>query len=1085
MDDKQKVAPVLLGAAIGLAARFFPCDAGEGASRTTTRGDVLFVLDGHIADWSGWHGLAEADTKRFTRLLRRRLNQLANAEAAGKVLDRLLDEAAIAGCEPAEDYPKEEADDDAKILVDPGMPLTAFIDKHLADLDAWYVESRRELPIGRPGAHYATLRMPGLDGTSETFIDFAFELQPHHEEPARSLPRIEDAPPLLDRWVPFAELEDIAAAIDRSMLKAGQPAYRQACVKRFARQIETSRNKQVTGLDLTAGTLNELLAYTGFGKSVVLVESFACWAAKHNVSVAFVLPTNGDVVQITHQIERAIEIVMPCKSVKPPVPLVSPRSMLKVADTALPTSSSSPRADWVWERFGYGCGLAAVATTESGIDGWRPGSEPCAKLRRPRPLRKRPETVACPWRTTCGRYRQVRAACSADIIVTSHANLLLGILQTPVDDGSGPNDRVTVEELIMRRCQVVVIDEVDRFQRTAIDQSGRGLLLDYGGRINTPLREFDSDFGTAFGRLHSDIDATVRDAYFGLRYLSETYVSHISYQRIGAISPSRKARPRGPRRYWIIPRRWDNWLTAKIFDIEPEEVTWRHMAMFRSLFFGERDPLPGEPSEFGKVRDRLAAVVTGGSGGSAIKAARETLEELIASVPDTERPKVINRILRRAILGRARVYLHRLMASNAQLVDIGVESAQKIADAIGIYGRWRVTPTGPLGRLVFAFTEHHDDTGGDFARLTTAAFGGDPHTYVVTLGDTTALAHAETRRIVLGLSATAYFPGAPHHHVHVKPKWWVTDRNPEAVRIEAAPIRDEQDNLARISGLDGAMRTSATKRIAFRLWNTYLEAELCRLRVEDRDRARVLLATTSYAAARLVAEGLADAGVESHRICLAVPPDDDDTRQIIDAGRWREIQADQLELFPEDEKADILIAPLARVQRGVNIIGKGDKSALGSVWLIVRPVPLIDEPDELLAHVQAKAHLEHSGPSVDPRDLLAQRRKAAGNYLEEIIHRPPYFQSQPEGVKLGVVAETINGAIQLIGRARRGGTNAVLHLVDGAMLDSARGTDLATLILRLKTRWQATGVLRDMETYYDTTLTAFFDYAAENGAPTC
>ncbi|WP_214104480.1 hypothetical protein [Acrocarpospora catenulata] len=1085
MDNKQKVAPLLFGAAIGLAARFFPSDVGEGFGRTTTRGDVLFILDGHIADWSGWQDLAEADTKRFAKLLRRRPNQLANAEAAGEVLDRLLDEASIAGCEPDEDFVREESKDDAKILVDPGMPLTAFIDKHLADLDAWYAESRRELSVAQPGTHYATLRMPGLDGAAETFVDFEFELQSHHEEPTRNLPRIEDAPPLLDHWVSFADLEAIATTIDRAMEKEGQPAYRQACVRRFADQIQTSGNKQVTGLDITAGTLNELLAYTGFGKSVVLVESFACWAAKNNVSVAFVLPTNGDVVQMTHRIERALKIVIPGRPVKSPVPLVSPRAMLKVADTALQTSSSGPTADWVWERFGYGCGLAAIATTESGIDGWRPGYEPCAKLRRPRPARKRPETVACPWRTTCGRYRQVRAACSADIIVTSHANLLLGILQAPVDDGCGPNDRVTVEELIMRRCQVVVIDEIDRFQRTVIDQSGRGLLLDYGGRINTPLREFDSDFGTAFGRLHGDIDATVRDAYFGLRYLSETYVSHISYQRIGAISPSKKARPRGPRRNWIVPRRWDNWLTAKIFDIEREEVTWRHMAMFRSLFFGERAPLPGEPESFDEARDRLAAVVTGGSGGLAIRAAREALEELAASVPSNERPKVINRILRRAILERARVYLHRLMASNAQLVDIGVESAQKIADAIGIYGRWRVTPTGPLGRLVFAFTEYHDDTGGDFARLTTAAFGGDPHTYVVTLGDTTALAHAETRRIVLGLSATAYFPWAPHHHVHVKPKWWVTDRNPEAVRIVAAPIIDELENLARISGLDGAMRVSATKRIASRLWNTYLEAELSRLRREDSDRARVLLATTSYAGARHVAEGLADAGVESHRICLAVPPDDDETRQIIDAGRWREIQADRLELFPDDDKADILIAPLARVQRGVNIIGKDDKSALGSVWLIVRPVPLIDEPNELLAHVQAKAHFEYGGPSVDPRDLLTRRRKVAGQYLEKIIHRPPYFHAQPDEVKLGVVAETINGAIQLIGRARRGGTNAALHLVDGAMLDSGRGTDFAALIRRLKTRWQDTSELQDMETYYDTTLTAFFDYATENGAPTC
>jgi hypothetical protein len=665
---------------------------------------------------------------------------------------------------------------------------------------------------------------------------------------------------------------------------------------------------------------------------------------------------------------------------------------------------------------------------------------------------------------------------------------MLGVLQAPVEDGCGANDRLTVEELVLRRCQVVIIDEVDLFQRAAIGQSGRGLLLDYAGRTNTLLRQFDADFGAAFGRLHDDIDANVRDAYFGLRYLSENYVSHLAYERLGAMSQTKGQRPRGPRRYWIVPRRRDNWLTAKLFDVEPPDVTRTQMAMFRSLFLDEGPALPGEPEKFAKVRANLAAVVTGGSGGTALSAAHEALDDLASSVPKNERAKVINRILRRAILERIRLFLHRLMANNAQLVDIGVESAQKIADALGIYGRWQITPTGPLGRLVFAFTEYYDDTGGEPAQLSTTAFGGDPHTYVVNLGDTTALAHAETKRIVLGLSATAYFPGAPHHHVHVKPKWWVPDRNPEAVRIVPAPITDELGNLLRVSGLDGAERVEATKRIATRLWSTCLETELERLKHEEPNRARVLLATTSYAAARHVAEGLADAGVKPRRICLAVPPGETGSpRHIVDAGRWHEIPADRLEGFPEADGADILIAPLARVQRGVNIISERDKSALGSVWLIVRPIPLIDEPAELLAHIQAKALAEHHGPSVDPRNLLAERRKTAGTYLEEIIHRPPYFQAQPDEVKLGVVAEIINGAIQLIGRARRGGTHAVLHLVDGALLDGSRGTDVATLINNLREKWRTDGVLSDMHAYYDTTLTAFLDYADQNrnGGASC
>jgi hypothetical protein len=266
------------------------------------------------------------------------------------------------------------------------------------------------------------------------------------------------------------------------------------------------------------------------------------------------------------------------------------------------------------------------------------------------------------------------------------------------------------------------------------------------------------------------------------------------------------------------------------------------------------------------------------------------------------------------------------------------------------------------------------------------------------------------------------------------------------------------------------------------MWETYLRPELQRLKADkEEDRARVLLATTSYEAARHVAEGLSTAGVDSTRICLAVRPGiyADDQETAIDTGRWRELPADRLEGFPGVGGADILIAPLARVQRGVNIIGEDDKSALGSVWLIVRPIPLIDEPAELVAHIQARALTEYPGPSSDPQALLAERRRVAGQYLDEIIRRPPYFQAQPLDVQLGVVAEIINGAVQLIGRARRGGTDATLHLVDGALLDSEGGTDLATLILKLRDAWQREGVLSDMERYYGTTLGAFLEYAEQ------
>ncbi|MGW0521874.1 hypothetical protein [Crossiella sp. NPDC003009] len=1072
-----RVLPRVMAAATGLAADLFPID-GDGISWTTTREHVLFMLDGHISEWSGWSDTGIAAGRRRLRcalLLKRRLNDLANAETAGTTLDRLLLDGKISGCRAGDDY---KAGASGKIVVDAGMSLADFIDTALDDLDTLHANRKQALPPAMPGTHTTSIRVPGPEGTADRYVDFRFDIQPHHRDPAQPPPTVIDSPPLDDLWVPFKELAQIAELLDGCPDIPGD--HRTGAVRKFEKCVRSREADQVKGLDLTAGRLNALLAYTGFGKSVVLVEVLACWAVRQQHVIAFVLPTNADVVKVTHQIERAVEAVGLTGEI---VALTSPRSRIHVATEASSrVSGTGPDIDWIWDRFGYGCALSAVATSDGAVDGWIPGREPCATLRSHVPKAKA-RAVACPWRTTCGRFQASRAACTADVIVTTHGNLLLGVLQTPVYDGYVVNDRLSVEELVLRRCQVVVIDEVDSFQRTAIDQAGRGLVLDQAGHTRTPLRALDEDFGAAFGKLLDEVDANVRDAYFNLRYLSENYVSHLSYERLGPARRSKKPRKPGPGRAWIVPRHRDNWLAARLFNVNPDDqVSEDQMRAFLSLFSGSASSAPNEPDGYPEARRQIELAVRTGAAGTAIPQARHVLGHLVPSLSETERREFVDEVLRRAILEHIRGSLHRLMANNSQLVDIGVESAQAVADALGTYGRWRATPTGPLGRLVFAFTEYYDGAGTEPARLTTTAFGGDPHTHIVSLGDVTALAHARTRRIVLGLSATSYFPLAPHHHVHTQPRWWVRDDSSGTVTIAPAVIVDHEGNPSRISGVQGTARAEATRRIAGLLWTRHLAQEFRRLASEDEERQRVLLATTSYVAGRHVAEGLVAAGVEGRRICLAVPPGAKPSDQQL----WRELAADQLELFSSLSGTDILIAPLARVQRGVNIIGKNSKSALGSVWLIVRPIPVIDEPAELVAHIQARALAEHPGPVLDPRALLKERRKEAGRFLEEIVRCPPYFQSQPKPVKLGVAAEIIIGAIQLIGRARRGGTSATLHLVDGAFHDGDRGTDLSTLIAKLVKEWRPEQ-LRDMREYYGSTLDAFLDYAAkaEDGAARC
>ncbi|MEU6644576.1 hypothetical protein ABZ863_18755 [Saccharomonospora sp. NPDC046836] len=1081
MKNNSKLRHVLR-AAVGMAAAYFRLDEINGR-QVITRDQVALALDGHIEAWGSWEKLSYDERRRFGRLIGMRNNRLADAAVTCRLLDEVLaveGQDDLPGCTPAADYT-----DSGEIHVELAMPPLDFVDGCLATLDDLTRKSKRCLPVAEPGTYHSVLRVPHQGGHIEV-VDATYDIQPHHIPAPPPPPPVRDAFDMPSIKVPFRELADIAEELDEQF----GTTHRSKAVQRFINEIEgefdplTARADRK--LELTAGKLNELIAYTGFGKSVVLIETFACWAVDRGLVVTYVLPNNSDVAKYAHIIETAFtETKRTAKSV---TPWVSPRSMFTVAK-----SVTSPPHGWTWHQFGYGCALAAAATTDESVDTWAPGSEPCTTLRAPKKRRvDEDRTVACPFRQSCGRYRLVRAALTADVIVTSHANLHLGMLQFPVDDGLGETDRMSVEELVLRRSHVVVIDEVDDFQRGTISQAGRSLILDEAGKLDTPLRKLDIEFGAAFGRVRAQVDASVRDAFHTIRYLSELYVSHLAYGRIGSPEP-------GVRRRWTVPGRWDHWLTARLFGLDDEKVEGHQVAMFESLFPGPRfGAQPDEPQHFEQMRPLIEGLTAAGSSGGTVATVRSRLEsllgpqkiedesgqqEIVAIILDErDRARTIDRIVRRAILERVRFHLHELMSASPQLVNAGIESVQAIADALGTYGRWRFTPTGPLGRLVFAFTEHVDTDDIDDAWLHTAAFGGDPHAYVTGLGEATALAHAGVRRAVLGLSATSYFPLAPHHHVHVQPKWWVCD-NSGNVEILASEVQRGDGEAVRISGLDGGARNVAIQELAGLLWRDEngLKNELARLRKEQPDRQRVLLATTSYAAGKHLAKGLVAAGVAPHDICLGVRPASDertpDEVHVAD-DTWFTLPANRLDEMP-GLNCRILVAPLARVQRGINIIGKDDRSALGSVWLIIRPIPLIDEPEELVAHIQAMAHRRCPDGAEDLAELLRERRGEAGKYFDKIVRSRPYFSSQPPSAKLGVVAEILNGAIQLVGRARRGGTDARLHLVDGAFLNPKRGPNFAALIQQLSAEWTSDEQER-MNEIYGSTLRSFLAYADEH-----
>jgi len=1063
----------VVGGALALAAYFFPRHDKDGKIWIRVD-DACFLLSGQVEVWSAWPQLRREDQVRIARVLRFRPVEIANRNVFARLVEALVPHR----------LPGFRACAEGELLVDLGRPPLEYVDECVTALLAEReMRERHPASVAGTGEYGTALYVPAVDRAGTRTLDVRFQLAVASKVPSEE-PIDVGAPAEADLVeVPVAELREIAVRLDAAF---GQ-SYRAESVDRvFAHLRSGDGDTAEQSWSLRAGPTRILQAPTGVGKNVI-AELLACWCSGRGMVASLVLPTNAAVVSTAYALERSLQALGVDGDV---VPLTSPDSAQKVAETTVRGSGPAGLGLWAVEHLSYGCALPSAAVVEEDADTWEPGSEPCTGLRRVGAGgRAAGSRYVCPWRPSCGKYRNARAATSARIVVTSHVNWLVGAMHVPVQAQGRVEESMRVEELLLHRSHLILIDEIDAFQAAMIGRSARGLLLAHRRRraVPPPLRRLDTELSDAPGRVDAFVEHDVRAATAQARYLAESYTGHLAD---GAFR-RRRGRQRGHpmQGRWLLPRKWDAWLAATLFGLPDGEQPGRHhYQALQGLFPGEGDP-GLVPDWLVPVRAALARVTSITDGGDAFQLAWNDIYAALGEPPyegsrlanEQSRMDATDRLIRRAYLEHLRGLLFRFVYAAPQLQASGVLAAREIAEALGQYASWRAAPYGPLGRALFAFTEHYDPDRKQDTALRVSGFGGDPHTYVTTLGSLTALAHLGRPRTVIGFSATAFFPGAPHHHVFTAPAWWVPDDHAGGVRVVASPISDEEREFIRVSGTYGQARTDVLVKLGELLWKKHLAPALRDLAAapETSHRQRLLLATTSYQDARNLAEGISNAGVPAERIVLAVRADETNSGPR-HATRWVELPADRLESFGQDVDGAVLIAPLARAQRGLNIVDKKGRSLVGSIWLVVRPLPLVDEPAEILAHVHARAHAAVR-PSEDPAAVLDIVRQVAGRHFEELFTALPYFRTLPSETQLAIAAEILNGLIQLAGRARRGGDIGEIHLVDYAFLDPRAESDLPSLIRRLRQQWDSNGHLGLIERLYGQTIQEIFDFAGSRG----
>ena len=451
----------VVGGALALAAHFFPHTDQEGKVRVRLD-DACFLLSGHVEIWAAWPSLRREDQVRIARLLRFRPVEIANRNVFAGWVGALVPRH-IAGFRDA---------GPGELLADLGRPPLEYADECVMALLA-----EREVAEHRPAAaagagDYATaLYVPAGGRAGTRTLDVRYRLEINGQAPAGDPADVGEpaAADLIE--VPVAELRQIAVRLDA----ASGETYRAESADRVFAHMQSADGGEVTSRwSLTAGPTRIFQAPTGAGKNVI-AELLACWCAARGMVTTLVLPTNAAVVKTAYVIERSLRVLGLDGGV---VPLTSPDSAQKVAETAARGAGAGGLGMWAMERLAYGCALPSAAVTEETADAWEPGSEPCTGLRRVRTDGSAAGgRYACPWKPSCGKYRNARAAASASVVVTSHINWLVGRMHVPVRAQGRTEENMTVEELLLHRSHLVLIDEIDAFQAAMISQSARGLLL--------------------------------------------------------------------------------------------------------------------------------------------------------------------------------------------------------------------------------------------------------------------------------------------------------------------------------------------------------------------------------------------------------------------------------------------------------------------------------------------------------------------------------------------------------------------------------------------------------------------------------
>ncbi len=985
-----------------------------------TLGDARMLVHGRVHLWPGWERDAEA-RRMVARFLAVRSDDLADDRA---FLDRarvLLDQSS--------DFEAVQGQEEVRVGWSTGYTLVRGAS--LNDrIDLWFAQIEKQRgKSSTPAAENSTAGPLVLAGGDLTFRVPRAHLpkSPAQAATLRTTP-LQDGE-LLDRDALLA----LARKIDDQEDGSIGPFERYGVQAFLDNFVATGGVKATIG---SPGVTKLALAPTGTGKSV-FARLFSLHLARRGVPVALVVP---DIQSVWTETLRLRDAAFKAGAALSIVPVSSWRRLADRLGSYLDhPPKEDPDAAWALQRVGYSCLLAAYA---EGGSTPTTGEEPCTRLRQRDRKTGKERKVGCPFAAECGRFSAFRDATTAEVLVVNHHAFLGGRVPIEVSVDDGPPRKLTTAELVLRRSAVVLIDEIDALQNTAIGSNSRGLVLSSRGRLSKPYQLL---IEVERRRAENRLDSTVR---FERGRSALARITHEAERLAELINRKELDWPTRGQMTWRQAH--DAWLAFRLFD-DGEDGLDKLGKLYDS------DPA-AEDERAESLRLALRPLGPGLGDGTRMADVQADLMRALETWPlrgrhsgasQEDRSRIAQRLILRAVLVQLDRALEHLRPQLPGLEQREVQQAADLRDDLLGYASWQPSPAGPLGRRLqgYAFAERLGEQGA----LETRIMSGDPHGLLRELGGLVSHTLAGTPRIVLGLSATCRFRGSPRADVLGEVIGWVKDeaRN---VSVHEASVQ------ARISGTGShGERMEAARDAAVELWNTTLSHYLERQHAnpETAGRARALLVTGSYDEANAVAEGLRRVVVKN----LAV------RHLVSDANAAKNnpgaLSRARLESFGHEPAPAVLVGPLSVVARGHNILQpKSQLSALSGIFVLTRPVPPSHDAARFLAHIAYNSRLHPPVWCGAPSETIDTERADARRRLRALQRSSAMFRHMDEELRRELICDVLVDLAQLAGRARRGGTPVDLFFVDGAFADDV--VPWTGLVGDVLGWWRAQGWLDEM-----------------------